>query len=361
MPAGHGHLRDEELRLEPVGTLEGIREDWQALADRGGNPFGTWEWAAAWWHEHGDGQELLLRRVRAADGRVVAVLPLYRGERGPLGLVRFLGHGPADELGPVCAPEDLPLAARALRETAAELPSRCLLLAERLPGERGLADLLGARRLRRESSPVLPIEGQSWEAWLRSRSANFREQVGRRERKLRREHGLRFRMTTDPARLDADLSTLVELHALRWQGGSGAFTAGRERLHRAFAHSALQRGWLRLCIAEADDQPIAAWYGLRFAGRDWYYQAGRDPRWDRYAAGFVLLVHTIRAAFEDGLREYRFGLGDEPYKARFATADHGLDTVVLGRAPVPQLAATAARGARHLPRRVRRVIARYAA
>ena len=33
--------------------------------------------------------------------------------------------------------------------------------------------------------------------------------------------------------------------------------------------------------------------------------------------GFVLLAHSIRSAFEDGMREYRFLRGGDSYKGRF--------------------------------------------
>jgi CelD/BcsL family acetyltransferase involved in cellulose biosynthesis len=78
-----------------------------------------------------------------------------------------------------------------------------------------------------------------------------------------------------------------------------------------------------------DGRPAAVWYGLRFGGVDHYYQSGRDPRLGPLKVGFVLLAHTIRAACEDGMREYRFGLGDEAYKHRFCDRDPGLETVAL--------------------------------
>jgi CelD/BcsL family acetyltransferase involved in cellulose biosynthesis len=101
----------------------------------------------------------------------------------------------------------------------------------------------------------------------------------------------------------------------------------------------LQRRWLRLWIQELDGAPPAAWYGFRFDGVEAYYQAGRDPSFDRESVGFVLLAHSIRAAFDDGVREYRLLRGDDPYKSRFASADRPLQTVALssgirGRAAV---------------------------
>ena len=61
--------------------------------------------------------------------------------------------------------------------------------------------------------------------------------------------------------------------------------------------------------------------------------------------GFVLMNHTIRAAIEDGMREYRLLRGDEGYKSRFATRDRPLETRAVGRGPLGRPAvAAAARG-----------------
>ena len=350
-------MTSDALAIERIAGLDDASADWQALAGPTGNPFGTWEWADAWWRAFGAGRSLELHRVRAADGRVAAILPLYAVRVGPLRILRFVGHGPADQLGPVCAPADRALAASALREVAAGR----VLLAERMAGEDGLAPLLGGHPVRHEASPLVPLDAPTWDDWLAARSSNLRQQARRRERKLARDHGLRFRLTEDPSALGADLEILFALHEARWQGASSAFAGPLRAFHQDFAASAFERGWVRLWIAVVAGAPAAAWYGLRFGEREWYYQAGRDPSWDREAVGFALLVHTMRDALESGSRDYRFGLGDEPYKARFATADPGLDTVVTGRAPVPWLASRAATLATRLPSGLRSTLARRAA
>ena len=193
----------------------------------------------------------------------------------------------------------------------------------------------GGRRLRRRGSPVVAID-RGWDAYLAGRSANFRQQVRRKERDLRR-HGARFRLTESPDRLQADMDTLFALHRARWQNGDSSFGSDTEPFHREFARLALERGWLRLWILELDGAPAAAWYGFRFGNAESYYQAGRDPRWDRASVGFVLLAHTIREAAGDGMREYRLLDGGEPFKYRFATSDPGLDLVGVGRGPAGRL------------------------
>jgi hypothetical protein len=124
------------------------------------------------------------------------------------------------------------------------------------------------------------------------------------------EHGLVFRLASDPSRLDEDMQSLARLHAARWgEEGSGALRPEAAAFHREFAALALERGWLRLWLAEVDDWPIAAWYGFRFGGAESYYQSGRDPAWDRESVGLVLLAHTIREAMNDSIGEYEAAAG----------------------------------------------------
>jgi CelD/BcsL family acetyltransferase involved in cellulose biosynthesis len=235
-----------------------------------------------------------------------------------------------------------------------------VMVADRLPGEQGWGGLLGREAFTREPSPVLEAGGMAFDDWLRTRSKNFREQVRRRERKLRKAHEVEFRLTDDPERLDEDLGTLIRLHDARFGDESRSFSGVRRKFHADFARRALERGWLRLWTLELDGGPAAAWMGYRFGGIEWYYQAGRDPALEREAVGFVLMAHTIRSALDDGMSEYRLLLGGEAYKDRFASADHGLETIILARGPLGRSARAAARMAASAPpglrKRLRRIV-----
>jgi CelD/BcsL family acetyltransferase involved in cellulose biosynthesis len=343
------------VRLEPVAGLDAARADWTRLGEASGNLFSTWEWATVWWRHLGGGRPLHLVAARDDAGGIAALLPLYLERERPLRVLRFVGHGPADRLVPVCAPADRALAAEALGEAlAGRIGGWHVAIADRLPGEEGWPELLGGRLLRREASPVLANEGGGWDAFLASRSKNFREQVRRRERKLGKAHELSYRLTRDAEELERDYATLVQLHHARWGAGSSSFAGVREAMHLDFARLALERGWLRLWTLELDGRAAAAWLGFRFGGAEWYYQAGRDPELEREAVGFVLMAHTIREALNDGVDEYRLLLGGEAYKDRFATADPGLDTVVWARGVRGRGARAAARAALAAPPGVRR-------
>lgn len=332
-----------EALLEPVGDIDALGAEWDHLAERAGNLFATREWVSAWWHHYGRDRELALTACRDPAGRLFAILPLYVTSGRPLRALRFLGHGAGDRLGPICAPEDVERTARAIRCLRRRARPRWgVLLAEELPAEERWGALLGGVRLRTEPSPVLRFEWDGFDAFLASRSKNFRDQVRRRERKLAREHELVYRLCEDPEALERDLDTLFALHEARWGEESEIFDAERQAFHRDFALQALERGWLRLWIMELDGRPAAAWYGFRFAGAEWYYQSGRDPALDRQAVGFVMLSHTIRAAIEEGMTEYKLLRGGEEYKGRFANYDPALESFAVGSGALGGAAALAA-------------------
>ncbi len=325
------------MLADPV--LPVLRDRWSGVAESAGNLFATPEWLELWWQHFGAGRELLLT---VEDD---AVLPFYVWRERPLRVVRVLGHGPGDELGPFG-----PGAREALRRWV-ETERFDVLACQQLPGpESWLPSLPGGCVLNREGSPVLAFEGRSWEELLKAKSRNFREQVGRRTRALERDFDVRYRLVTDAD--DEALDSFFRLHALR-HGGPTTVTE-TEPFQREFAALAAERGWLRLWLVELDGRPAAAWLGFRFAGAECYYQAGRDPSYDKHSVAFVLLAHTIRAALEDGAAEYRFLRGDEPYKYRFADSDPGLESIVVARGAAGRAALAAIRAGRAARKAVRR-------
>lgn len=345
-------MTESTLRFESIHRLDDVEDEWRRLADTSANVFATWEWATVWWRHFGRDRQLLVARCHNGS-RVVGILPLYLWGTRPARVVRFLGHGPADQLGPICAHEDRREVAVALRTYLTNAPWQWdVFLAEQLPGDEPWPTLLRGRLLRREGNPVLRRPPGGWEDYLRLHSANFRQQIRGRERRLAREHQLEYRLATDSSRLTDDLTILFELHRARWAEDKTTtdFGGWREAFHRDFAALALDRGWLRLWFLELDGRAVAAWYGFRFGGVESYYQAGRDPAWDHRSVGFVLLAHSIRAAFEDDVSAYRFLRGDDPYKYRFTREDNCLDTVATSNSALGVAAVLAAEMLRRTPR-----------
>jgi len=339
-----------ELRVELQPDLAPLREEWTALAGRADSIFASWEWASIWWRHLGEDRPLHLATCRDPDGRLIAIVPLYLAARRPLRVVRLIGNGPGDELGPVCDPRDREAVAPAIR-TALDLirPRWDVFVADLLPCDPAW-DSIGASRIDTIPNPVLEIGGMSWDEFFESRSSKFRQQQRRNTRRLDRDHGLEFRLADDPERIDADLDALFSLHDARWrERSSGVFSGAEGALQREFARAALERGWLRLWFLHLDGEPVAARLGFRFGRVESGYQSGRNPAWDKYGIGFLLQVHVIREAMNDGVDEYRLLRGGERYKGRLANVDRGLETIALARGPAGHAALAAGRAALALP------------
>jgi CelD/BcsL family acetyltransferase involved in cellulose biosynthesis len=355
-------VSDGGLALKPLAGLDAAREEWSPLAERSDSVFATWEWATAWWAHLGEERPLHLVACRRPDGELAAILPFYLASSRPLRVVRLIGQGPGDELGPVCAPADRGAVAPLVRPALDLLESGWdMLIADNLPRDPAWEGVGGVATVGEIPNPVLEIEGVEWDDYLAARSSKFRQQFRRDERRLMRDHAMAYRLADDPDRLDHDLDTLFALHNLRWgEESSGVFAAEQAAMQREFARIAFERGWLRLWFMELDGTPVAARLAFRFGGVESAYQAGRDRSWDRYGIGFVLQCHTIREAMNDGLREFRLLRGGEAYKDRFGGADHGLVSLAIARGPRGRTALAGGRLVLRLPPRSRRWLSRLA-
>ena len=316
---------------------------WDRLAARSGNVFSTRAWAECWWQAYGaPGRPLVL-----TDGDDPSVVvPLHVTGR-PVRQVRLMGAGPADQLGPACAPEDLGRAAELLRDAlglggGASGPGWDVLLLQDVAVSTGWQDRVGGTELRRVSSPVVLLGADGWDGFLATRSKNFREQTRRKERKLRGAYEVVAREATAET-LQADLDELFRLHRLRWGVDAPFATGVQAQFHRLFAAAALAAGWLRLWTVELDGTPAAALLGYRFGGVECFYQSGRDPAFEESSVGSVLLTIALRAAVEGGATEYRLLRGDEAYKARWADEDRPVHTVAVPRGAVGGVAVRVAR------------------
>lgn len=302
------------------------------------------------------------------DDELRGVLPLVRSSRGRVGLLRFPYALRGDWFGPACRVEDeAAMATACATALEAEGSAWSAALLDRVDVDSAWPDALlrpGGRlrlapRRRVDVLPFIAFDEDGYAGYLASRSRNFRSQLGRRRRKLERDHGLTFRLSDDPARLQEDMSAFLHLHDERWQGrgGSTLSNARSRELYRAFAAVAQSRGWLRLWLAEADGEPAAAWYGWRIGERYCYALAGLSSRFESHGLGTVLLAHTIEQAAAEGVSTYDLMWGDESYKDRFATGRREAATWYLASGRGSHLALSAAvRGARlsrHLSPRLR--------
>jgi CelD/BcsL family acetyltransferase involved in cellulose biosynthesis len=315
-------------RIEVVQGLDTLREDWTRLAVTSGNVFAAWEWNELWWRHYGRGRPLRVAVSQRDDGQIDTIVPLFLWSRRPLRILRLLGHGHADRLGPICRHDDANTAEQALRR-ALDADPHDLFIGDWVAGDRDWSHVLGGRVLRTTGYPILRFPDRSWDTFLAGQSQRFRKNARNLRNRLEREHEVNYRYA-DPGTLERDLDAAFRLHRARFREHSGCLFCGdHEPFQREFAALALERGWLRLLLLELDGAPACVEYGFMFEKAYFAYQAGRDPAWDRLSVGFLLELECIRRALAEGAAEYRFLGGEEHYKYRFPTDDPRLETVAV--------------------------------
>lgn len=344
-----------ELRLERVNRLSDVPQaEWNRLAEATGHPFCTWEWISSWWKWFGAGRSLHTFLCRDEGEAIVAILPLYIAVTRPIRVARFLGYG--DLHSPICAPADRERVARAMLRTLRRGSNGCaMIVAERLPGDEGWGEMLGGALTATDADPVLQLDGMTWDELLASRSRNMRSSVRRQERRLQADYNLQYRMVSTREEVDAGMSELFRLHDARFGEESvGVFAGERGAMHRELAAEAFDRGWLRLWFLELDGRAVATYYGWRFAGSEWFLQSGRDPQFDDQNVGRTMISHAIREACGDGVSAFRFLMGDEPYKLRWASRMNEPETRLLAAGVMGRLATGSVARVGSLPDPVRR-------
>ena len=323
-------------KLETAGQFERLAGEWTDLlaASPSDCLFLTWEWLFTWWKRLSGGRRLSILAVRA-QGELVALAPLaWRPRRLEkflsMGALEFLGTGTvgSDYLDLIVRSGHATPAIRALAGSLVEAGTaiRFAQVLPDAPNPVAFADELGRRQWAIRSTktdvcPFIDLTGHTWDSYLDDLGSAHRYNFRRRFRNLERLGRVRFtRVETEADRATA-LRELVALHQMRWQprGGSSAFD--RPTLvdfHDELSALALARGWLRLFTLRLDDVAVAAVYGFRYRDTFSFYQSGFDPRLGRASVGLLAVGLSIKAAVEEGAREYDFLHGDEAYKFHWA-------------------------------------------
>jgi CelD/BcsL family acetyltransferase involved in cellulose biosynthesis len=336
-------LRDSALpaaiairHVDDTPAFAALRPHWNELlrSSAADSPFLTWEWLYAWW-THLAGSSRLDILTLYSGGTLVAIAPL-RLSSGLLPTVEFLGTGEAgsDYLDVIVRRGWETTCLPALAEALAG-GSRTLQLDHVAPlsGAAVVAGALGTRGWTRHvtpggSCPVISLNDHTWDSYLGSLGSSHRANVRRRLRELERRPDWQFERVSSELARDEALAALVGFHGGRWgEEGSTAFTTPVLRAFHADATSrALAAGWLRMYVLRIDGAPAAVMYGFAYGDRFYFYQHGYDARYADCSLGLTMMALCIRAAIDEGAREFDMLWGLEPYKRLWAR-----DTVALER------------------------------
>jgi len=162
----------------------------------------------------------------------------------------------------------------------------------------------------------------------------------RRRNQLERLGNLEFVSALPQEELPEARERFIKLHReRRLAAGDESFLEDEngQRFLEAILQGPTQHS-AKLSTLRLDGQDIALCLGLESDGRYSYYAPTFAAEWSKYAAGDVLLSFMLEDAIDRGVEVFDFGLGDEAYKARFASETRQVFNVHLfGSGMTPRL------------------------
>ncbi len=324
---------DSAARLAEIGPA------WTALWRRtDGMVFQSHAWVSAWWatvpgREHRD---LRIGLVwRGAD--LVAVLPLAIQRRKGLRWLEWAAIDCTDYpdvlMDPRCSVASL---TRLWQQTIA-LGGFDIYLLNRLRPDATVRAVLdapdGPKLLTSQRTEVSSQVSGDWTSgaqWFDSQSKKMR-QTYRRARKTLEEAGeVVFRLMPPDESTGPVLARLGELKR-RWLADNGRVTPLFDEdapALPALVQVLADAGALRNFVLECAGKVIAISVNFVQRGTLMAFVTSYDPEYERGSPGMVLLMDYVQWAIDQGLREVDFLCGSESFKARYATQQLTLTSVM---------------------------------
>ncbi len=158
------------------------------------------------------------------------------------------------------------------------------------------------------------------ETLLRSLASKGRER--RALKKLSSLGSVKVIHLTEPEQIGVSLESIVSAQISRFLASdrvSPLVGPERRTFLRQLSSLLSQSGWLKISQLEIDGRPVAWNFGFRFGGSWFWYLPTFQMEYEHVSPGSCLLRLLVEEGAKDAsVRWLDLGLGDEPYKHRFA-------------------------------------------
>ncbi len=340
------------LSLKVITDFEELRDleaDWDRLLDQlpSPSPFMSSRWLIPWLEVYGaEGEILILAAYRKNELIGLCPLILRQGKflRIPARLLEFAGS-PLNDRMDMIIPERKEEVVELFWDYLWEVRSRwdVVRLGEIPAGSFNLTvtgDLLRDRKIRHtfrtcSICPFIPLD-QDWEAYLQSRSKQFRKRVRGDLKRIKRagEVGL-----AEARASDWKLFREISLDSPKAGRGTSLFLRpGIDRFLPVFLEKFEAAGWLNCKLLTLDGEPIAYKLNFKFQEKIWLFNSSFRVRFSSFHPGYVIMALLIQDSIRKGFREMDYLRGAEPFKYHYTNEiRYHREIIVFNRAFRPDV------------------------
>lgn len=315
---------------------------WNALVLAMDNPevFFTYEWALAASRGFRGRLSPLLFLVHESE-QLIGGAALAVDASAPR-TAFFLNSSTADYCDLVSAPAKRRAVLYALLQEIKKLGLPDLILAS-IPSDsatlRDLPEVAGSGRFYLSSRPAYNCgvvqlgNDEERKALVQTMASKSREK--RALKRLTNLGSVKLIHLVEPAQIAKGLESIVSAHIFRFLASdrvSPLVGPERRAFLRQLSDLLSHAGWLKISQLEIDGQAIAWNYGFRFLSSWFWYLPAFRMEYEHASPGSCLLRLLVEEGARDtSLRRFDLGLGDEPYKERFANSMRQTRYVHLSR------------------------------
>ncbi len=327
--------------LTSASEVDALRDEWRALllsASTIASPFMTWEWMMSWYETYEDHGSIRCITVRARDGRLIGILPLFlslRPDRNlskrQIGFASTYGHSWGFDLVMLCASDDCGMVGEATLQYLESIRDEwdCVKLLRMPADPQGILKM--AQHLTRDgcltliragvAAPVVPLPKDPERVVEGLSSRKLRSTVRQAQQRLDSEQPQhRFACITDPDEITRNLDEYVRLNIRRRAAGhspSRFLNADCRLFLERSTRRLAEAGWLKLMTLSIGPRIIGIEPFLVYRDRVYLLSPAWAPEYARHSPSHLLFVQAMREGVQEGASEANFLAVGEHYKTQY--------------------------------------------
>lgn len=307
-----------------------IKEDWQSLEIHGhiSTPFQTYEWMNIWWKHYGQNNRKLLLLAAYNGEELVGIAPLFcdsmtfKKRFHIFNVVRFIGSRELDYQNIIMIPQYAEEIINAVWSYLKQNYSKHIVYLCDIPEDSIFWKIetkkyFSGRIIKKDFVCPIMVFPKKWDEYWRTLSQTTKKNLKWYKNKLSKNG--RLLVESIDSYSDEDAHDFFQLHYQRWGMNSTDLTLIRlEKFEKDIMKILSNKGWLRMMFLNYNDQRIAGMFMYDYHGVRYFHKGGYNLQYGNFSPGIVLLIESIKDAFDIGLKSYDFLRGDETYKRHFA-------------------------------------------
>lgn len=304
-----------------------LKDSWNELLQRSNHSiFSTWEWLSIWWRHFGKNKSLVILLAEENE-KLIGIAPLMYSVHTMFGLQRgtieFMGNGhPTYSNFIISNSHDKCI--QKFFEYLNSIPKKWNS-AELTNLTTDRNSLFGLNKIVHSVRPGktclrVRLPGSS-DAFLSTIKRKDRKEFRRNLRRLQKD-GFNVDLTdcSETTQITDGMNHLFSLNQKRWKGKNFSgkcsdpnFCSFCLDIAKCFS----EKGWLGLHFLELSGKPVASLYGFKYNSKYYAYITGMDPTYKTYGVGSLLFLKVMDKCIQDGIVEFDFMGGTDPYKAQW--------------------------------------------